>query len=136
MSTSNLVRLINGGFRFYQTSEIKTLTIKENESTTQGVDIQGYIYASIEFPSDMTGTTLKIDASSDFYTNSPTWKRVYDDDGNEISIDVTEDRIVVFAHVSEKVKDSSNMIGPLHYIRLVSNADEGADRELKLLLSR
>lgn len=136
MSISTLVRRIDGKFRLYQLSEIKYFSIEEDSDTSNGLDIQGYTYASIEFPSSMTGTELKIDACTDFYSDNPSWKRVYDDDGNEISIDVTTNRIVVFAHISEKVKDSSNLIGPLHYIRFVSNATETGDRELKLLLSR
>ena len=138
--TSIKVRRFDGKFRFLQHSEYKDVTIREGESLSEdSIDIQGYHYMAIVMPAEWTNAKITFQAS--YNPDNGTFKDVYDDEGNEIEISVSADKVVVLAHISEKTKDSANLLGPLHFIKLRSGTSgtpvtQGDDRHLRVMLSR
>ena len=135
---ATLVRVLGrNGFKELQHANVQEVTIPEDGDTSDAIDMQGFVYCALEMPGDFDGDTINIEASNDYHlTDSPTWKSVYDDNGTEIGITVGTDRIVVLAHINEKIKDSNNLIGPLHYMRLKAGTTQTGERKIKVMLSR
>lgn len=136
MATSILVKRARGNFRLLQHSRLTEIVIEEDSDTSEMIYIEGYKNMAIEFPESMDGTELTFEATTEPEEDSPSWKSVYDDKGNEISVNVQEDAFVVLAHLTDKVNNSNNFVGPLHWIRLKSNSTETSERTLKVLMSR
>jgi len=135
---ATLVRVLGkNGFKELQHAKIEEVTIPEDGDTSDAIDMQGFLYCALEMPGDFDGTSINLEASNDYHlTDSPTWKSVYDDNGTEIEITVGADRVVVLAHINDKVNNSNNLLGPLHYMRIKSVTTQTEDRKIKVMLSR
>jgi len=105
--------------------EAKTATIASGQTTSGAVCIGRRILAAIQTPAALTGSALAIHAST---TESGTYAPVYDSDGVAVSVAAAASR---FIGLSQGEADAT--YGAL-WVKLVSNASEGADRSFTLSL--
>jgi len=93
-------------------------TIADTETSTDAIDLNGKKLVGIEFPATMTGTTVSIQQCE---SEGGTYTDVYDFYGTAVSVPVVDGYIPV---------DPTIFVGPA-FIKIVSDAAEGADRTLK-----
>ena len=95
-------------------SIVKTASIVSSTTST-AVDMTDMKVISFDCPADLTGTSFKFDVSPD----NVTFRRLYDDAGNEISITVAASRTIT---VTDNVKAMS--LAGVNFIKIVSSASE------------
>lgn len=96
-------------------------TIASGETTSGAIELGGRILAGFNMPA-FTGTAIGLLASDEY---DGTYKTVNDDAGSPISFTIVANEITII--------DPLNTY-PLRFIKLVSDATEGAEREIKLML--
>lgn len=110
-------------------------TLNANETKSSGVDLAGHQLVAIEMPATWTGTSItleskssrhqKVDTSIDDFE---TWKAVYDTGGNQITLTVAQNRIIVptAAHAAA--------LAPLRYIRVVVTPAQNPTKTIKFIV--
>ncbi|MGE0755273.1 MAG: hypothetical protein AB7L92_08970 [Alphaproteobacteria bacterium] len=113
MSTSN-----------YQptTSYNLTATISSSGTTSGAIDLSGATLCGIILPAAITGTAISLQMSND---DSGTFVTVQDGAGSDLSLSVAASKYVPISNLA--------LVAGLRFIKLVSNASEGAERVITLV---
>lgn len=92
-------------------------TIPANEALSGVVDLGEKRLIALEMPESWSGTTITFQSKANASDEShpvEDWDDVYDDAGNEVSVTVAQNRIVVIGTVTKSA------IGALRYLRIRS----------------
>ena len=100
-----------------------TVTIASGGTTSGAVRMDNYMLAGIITPSALTGTAFTFTVSNTF---AGTYVPVYDANGNQVSVPAAVSRAL---GVSGAEADA---LAPWPFVKIVSNAAEGADRSVTL----
>lgn len=98
----------------------KEVTILNGQTESSAVDLQGLTLIAIETPAALTGTQFEFKASDD----GVTYLDYYNTQGIKASAQVGVDRYVAFA---------AQDFASTRFLKVVSNAAEGADRTIQLV---
>lgn len=103
---------------------VKTATIATGATTSGAISLAGMKVFALSFGT-MTGTAMTFTAS-----DSPegTFRALYDDAGNAISLTIASDRVVGVTSNA-----ASMALAGCNWIKLVSGSTEAAEREITLL---
>lgn len=108
---------------------IKTVTIANGASLSSEVDLGGYALTAIQMPTAWTAASLTFQAAT---ASGGTFQDVYDDLGNEITVQAAASRCIGIDAVA-------GALAPLRFIKIRSGTsatpvNQGADRTLILIL--
>lgn len=109
----------------YKRPETRTAEIASGGTESGVINIQDYAIAGVITPSALTGTALTFKACA---TKDGTFVDVYDSDGNQVSATATASRAIGLS------ASEADALAPWQWVKIVSNASEGADRSLTLVL--
>jgi len=138
MATSILIRGDDDNFYFLQHTKVLEVTIGENESLSDVIDVRGFRQMALGMPSEWTTANITFQNAD---KEDGDFLDVYDDDGDELLVKAAADRLIVLSGQAEKMPDSMNVVAPLRFIKLRSGTsgtpvDQGDDRKIKVYLSR
>lgn len=98
------------------------VVIASGQTTSGAANLShGSTLVAIAMPAAFTGTTLTFTGCD---TESGTYKALYDDAGNAITVTCAASRYIVL--------DAANFAG-VPYLKVVSGSSEGAERTLRLI---
>ncbi len=95
-------------------------TIASGQTASGAIDLQGLLLCQLIMPSALTGTSISFQSSHD----NVTFNDVYNDTNTQITITVAVDRTYNI--------DPKDFAG-VRYLKIVSNASEGADRSIGVM---
>lgn len=98
-----------------------TATIANGATTSGAIDLGGGALVGIRTPATLTGTSFAVQAADE----AGNFLAVYDSSGNAVAITAAADRHIYL--------NPANFAG-LRQIKLVSNASEGGDRTITLIV--
>lgn len=113
------------------TKSVVSVTIDANKTTSDGVNLGGLSIRAIEMPAAFSGTTITFESTAESSGQSgsddfESWKPVYDDAGNQISVTVGTNRIVGLTAAKMEALDG------LKWIRIVA-AGQNPGRIIRLI---
>lgn len=95
-------------------------TISNGTTTSGSIDLQGRGVVAIIMPAAFTGTSISFQISID----NVTFTDCYNTSNTQLTCTVTQGRAYLF--------NANDLVG-IRYLKIVSNASEGADRTLTLI---
>lgn len=101
-----------------------TATIANGQTTSGEIDLRGRTLYAIYMPDAFTGTALTFTGC---HTSGGTFRAIYDQTGNAVSITVAQQRVV-------SLVDEHLAVRAVPFVKVVSGSAEGAERSLVLLL--
>jgi len=102
-------------------SKLALIDVSADNSNSLGVQTDGMLLCGIQFPAAMTGSAITFD----FAMDNSTWLDVKETDGTAVSYTVSVGDVV-------RVDPSGWAFASNGYIRVTSNGNEAADREIVL----
>lgn len=102
---------------------IKEVTIASSGTTSDAVEITRSEVVGIRFPATLTGTAVSFLTSESY---DGTYIPLYDDAGNLFTVTPTGALAIASLNPAE-------VVGLLNYVKIVSNATEGAARTLAIV---
>lgn len=103
----------------------RVVEIGSGQTTSAVVRLGEYGLVGLIIPAAFTGTAITFTACR---TKDGTFMPVYDSDGNQVSVAVAVSRAVGLSAAE------ADALAPFHYIKLVSNGSEVADRSIDMVL--
>lgn len=97
-----------------------TVTIASSGTTSGAIDLQGLALCQIQMPSAFTGTAITFQSSHD----GTTYNALYNSANTQLSITIGTDRYYNIAAYD---------FAGCRYLKIVSNASEGASRTIGLV---
>ena len=99
----------------------RTPVISNGTTTSNAVDLLGQVLVQIQIPAAFTGTAISFQSSHD----DTTYQALYNDSNTQLSITVGAGRNYNIAPTD---------FAGCRYLKIVSNASEGSDRSIRLIL--
>lgn len=105
--------------------DYSAVSILSGQTTSAAIDLNGRTLCGFIMPAALTGTALSITASDSL---TGTYLTLQDGDGADFSLAIAASKWIPINNV--------NLTASLRFIKLVSNASEGADRTIKIAKRR
>lgn len=109
----------------YRQPRHETVAIASGDDTSAEIHVGDYTIAGIQMPAAITSTSLTFYGSA---THGGTYAPIYDSDGNAIAVPVAASRAIGLSAAE------ADALAPWPWVKVVMGSNEGADRELILVL--